>query len=293
MRTLQELQRWMQRLIMNPDSVADGLDGARSELADPTNGVETVVTRSRSLSAIQRLEIYRNAYFARLLECLREEFPVLVKFLEEDVFDGFALGYLQAYPSRSYTLAHLAENFPRFLAESRPERLAGEPQPDWADFLIDLAKLEWTFSIVFDGPGCEGEPLLDGDRLREVPSDCWVEARLIPAPCLRLLSLRYPVQDYHAAIRRGESPDLPLAAPTYLAVTRHDYVVRHESLTESEYRVLSALADGVALGPALSLLAETAELPFDQLAEQVHHWFRRWARAGLFRSIQWAARPMP
>jgi hypothetical protein len=274
---------------MNPDSVAGGLEEARSELAVPAGDVESMVTRSRSLSAMARLEVYRNAYFARLLECLREEFPVLVKFLDEEVFDTFALGYLETYPSRSYTLAHLATAFPRYLAETRPERLADESEPDWADFLIDLATLEWTFSDVFDGPGCEGEPLLDSERLQAVPSDSWPNARLVPVPCLRLLSLRYPVQDYHAAVRRGETPETPLSVPTYLAVTRQDYVVRYETLSLPEYRLLGALAEGIPLGPALTQLADTADLPLEQLGDQLHRWFRRWASKGLFRSIEWTS----
>jgi Putative DNA-binding domain len=288
MRTLEQLQRWMQRVIMNPDGVAEGVAEARSELDTDPEDVESVVTRSRALPAMARLEVYRNAYFARLLECLREEFPVLAKFLDEEIFDGFALAYLEKYPSRSYTLANLATNFPRYLAESRPQRTDDGSTPDWADFLIDLATLEWTFSDVFDGPGSENEPLLDGAMLQSIPPEALMEARFVPVPCLRFRSLHYPVQDYHAAVRRGETPDVPAPMPTYLAVTRRDYVVRYETLSLPEYQLLGSLADGISLGPALVQLAETADLPLDQLGEQLHLWFRDWGRKGLFRAIEWA-----
>jgi hypothetical protein len=62
---------------------------------------------------MDRLAIYGTAYYARLLECLLEEFPVLVHALGEELFDAFAVGYLQKYPSRSYTLNDLATNIPR------------------------------------------------------------------------------------------------------------------------------------------------------------------------------------
>ena len=51
--------------------------------------------------------------------------------------------------------------------ETRPPREAGEPDASWPEFLADLALFEWTFSVVFDGPGAEGgrggatPPLLD------------------------------------------------------------------------------------------------------------------------------------
>jgi hypothetical protein len=59
-----------------------------------------------------------------------------------------------------------------------------------ADFLIDLATLELTFNEVFDGPGVEGESLLDGDRLLTITPERLLEARLVGVPCLRLLALR-------------------------------------------------------------------------------------------------------
>ena len=79
-----------------------------------------IVTRSQSLTSTERLQIYANAYFARLFECLHEEFPALLHALGEETFDAFAFGYLQQYPSRSYTLAELGRNFAAYLAEVRP-----------------------------------------------------------------------------------------------------------------------------------------------------------------------------
>ena len=78
--------------------------------------------RSKRRTSVERLEVYANAYYARLLECLRDEFPALLHAVGEEVFDGLAFGYLQAYPSTSYTLSNLSRNFARFLEETRPPR---------------------------------------------------------------------------------------------------------------------------------------------------------------------------
>src|SRR5260221_14393035 len=141
---LGQIQRWMQATIMHPVGVAEGAasEPARSQIDVGPDGLETVVTRSRAQTALERLEVYSHAYYARLLECLREEFPVLKHALGEEVFDAFAVGYLQQYPSRSYTLFRLSENFPRYLAETRPD--GNGAYADWPDFLIDLATLEQT-----------------------------------------------------------------------------------------------------------------------------------------------------
>src|SRR5260370_120642 len=123
---LGQIQRWMQAAIMHPVGVAEGIASAeaRGYIDVGPDEAETVVTRSRALSALERLTIYGYAYYARLLECLREEYPVLKHALGEEVFDAFAVGYLQQYPSRSYTLFQLGAHFPRYLAETRPDGTA-------------------------------------------------------------------------------------------------------------------------------------------------------------------------
>ena len=120
---LGQIQRWMQAAIMHPVGVEEGIASAeaRRHIDIGPDEAETVVTRSRALTAMDRLAIYGYAYYARLLECMREEFPVLKHALGEEVFDAFAVGYLQQYPSRSYTLFQLAANFPQYLAETRPD----------------------------------------------------------------------------------------------------------------------------------------------------------------------------
>src|SRR5260370_4744681 len=176
---LGQIQRWMQAAIMHPVGVAEGIasDEARRHIDVGPDEAETVVTRSRALTALERLAIYSYAYYARLLECLREEFPVLKHALGDEIFDAFAAEYLERYPSRSYTLFQLGVNFPRFLAETRPDSPSPSPSPlggegegegavNWPDFLIDLATLELAFNEAFDGPGVEGKKLWDADQLR-------------------------------------------------------------------------------------------------------------------------------
>src|SRR5687768_8504896 len=103
----------MQAVIMHPGGVTTGLASAEAtqQLEVTPEQIESVITRSQTLSSIERLEIYSRAYYARLLECLRSQFPNLAKSLGNDAFDPFALGYLRRYPSHSYTLALLGSRF--------------------------------------------------------------------------------------------------------------------------------------------------------------------------------------
>jgi len=288
-RDLGHIQRWMQAVLMHPVGIAEGIASteARRHIDVGPDQAETVVTRSRALTALERLGIYGYAYYARLLECLREEFPVLMHALTQEVFDAFAVGYLQAYPSRSYTLLQLGANFPRYLAETRPREGGGEGLPaDWPDFLIDLATLELTFNEVFDGPGVEGECLLDAEQLQAVTAERFYDSRLVGVSCLRLLPLLYPVHRYFTAVRRHDDPVPPEAAETYLAVTRQRYVVRHYELSPPAYRLLRALLAGQTVGEVIGQEAHAGGPDLGRFAVNLRAWFRDWAAEGFFRSLE-------
>jgi hypothetical protein len=281
--TLDRLLNWFQAAVTHPDGVRNGVTSgeARRHLDIPAESVETVLTRSKSLPVLDRLAVYGHAYFARLIDCLREEYPVLKAALGEEVFDSFAVEYLLRFPSRSYTLFELGKHFPQFLRDTRPPGVG--PEPAWPDFLIDLATLERTFNEVFDGPGTEGRPTLDRAAVAAAPPDRLPEVRLVPAPCLRVLSLKYPVQAYHTAVRQNEGPPFPEPADTFLAVTRQGYVVRHFVLSKPAHALLAALFRGQTLGDAIHI-AVNGERP-DEFVGHLGEWFRDWAAQGFFLGI--------
>ncbi len=274
--TLGRIQEWFQTAITDPDGVWSGV----SSVAD----ADAVLTRSKALPALDRLAVYGHAYFARLLDCLREEYPVLKTALGDEVFDGFAAEYLRRFPSRSYTLFELGTRFPQFLRDTRPADVGADGEPSWPDFLIDLATLELAFNEVFDGPGIEGKPTLDAAAVAAVPPDRLPDVRLIPAPCVRVFAFRYPVHTYFAAVRRGEEALVPDPEETFLAVTRQRYFVKHFELSKPAHALLSALLRGEALGAAIA--AVMSDTSSDDLESRLGEWFRDWAVQGCFLDIE-------
>lgn len=285
---LDELQRWMQAVITHPSGVAAGIasDQAREQIVVVPEQAERVVTRSRALTALERLTIYHEAYFARLLECLRHEYSVLAAALGEELFDAFAVGYLESHPSTSYTLERLGAEFPEHLAATRPPRDAAvDTSSDWPEFMIDLARLERTVNEVFDGPGVEGLPLLDSNRLATISPQDWPGARLVCAPCLRAVQLQFPVNDYFTAVRLGRSAPIPQPETECVAVTRRDYRVLRYTLSVTQYELLRALIAGEAVGTAIERAAATSAATDEALAPQLREWFEHWTANGFFRDV--------
>ena len=96
--SLDRLQLWMKTVVTERGSLADKL-----QTATQLHGlnIEEVIAEKRDLSAHKRLGIYTSGYVARLLECMRADFPALRRFVGEPVFDAFAKAYIVTEPSHS------------------------------------------------------------------------------------------------------------------------------------------------------------------------------------------------
>jgi Putative DNA-binding domain len=197
-------------------------------------------------------------------------YPGLRHLLGGELFDDFALEYVHARPSRSYTLRTLAAGLPDYLAATRPD--AGGVAESWVDLMIDLARLEVTVAEVYDAHGAEDMRIPD---VIPAVADAELLACIAePVECLRLIRSSFAVGPYLSAIRRGEDPDLPPAGNTFLAVSRRDYVVTLTALDRSEYTLLDQLVRGVRIGRA----ASTAGIGHAEAWRLV----RRWTAAGCF-----------
>jgi hypothetical protein len=277
---LDRVQRWFQAVIMHPDGIVPGLLGpdARQHIELVPDELERVVTRSRSLTAAERVAIYGRAYHARLTECLEAEFAVLRQALGEDLFRMFARAYLSNRPSQSYTLGNLGKGFPDYLRDTRPAGSAEGHQETWPHFIIDLARFERAFSEVYDGPGIEGVMMSSAEALQTGRNR---RVRLAPAASLRLLTFQYPVHAYFDAARHGRKPELPAPAETFLAMNRRNYVVTVIELSPAQYALLSDLLEGRTVGQSLRRAgASSGQQP------QLIACIESWSKQGFFCGTQ-------
>jgi len=284
-RTLDQIQHWMQTVISWPAGVEAGIasEAAQSKIPLESDALDTVVTASSQMTSLERMGIYANAYYARLLECLSEEYPALVCAMGKTAFGAFSMEYLQNYPPSSYTLGELGAHFPQFLREHRPP--AEEEAVNWTDFLIELATLERIYSEVFDGPGIEQETLLTAESLNSIKPEDWPALSLKMAPCFRLLQFQFPVHEFITNVRQGNATPIPEQQTTYLAITRRNFIVRREAITQAEYFLLSKIQQGLKLGDAITLFAESGLMEPDELGLQLHQWFKSWTTAAYFIAV--------
>ena len=112
--------------------------------AAPTAALQASLIGSPNLSVTQGLAIYQHAYRARLLGVLREDFPAVRYWLGDEDFAALVQAYLAANPSQHFSLRWLGERFAGFIAQHYAAEAAAP--------LVELANLEWAFTLAFDAP---------------------------------------------------------------------------------------------------------------------------------------------
>jgi len=271
---LERVQRWMQACILQQGTSEEAIlsDGAQAEI--PADLARTVVLPSKTLSALERLDIYRDMYVPRMEEALAIDYPALKHFLGAQAFMRLVAHYVVAYPSHSYTLNRLGDHLPEFLAASSDLRKQ--------NFCVDLARLEYALSMVFDARETQA---LTPEAVRTVPPEAWEKARLKPIEAFRLMAFDYPVSLYLGAVD-GENRFPRIAAKkSWTVAYRRNYQVHRIDLTEAAYELLSSLASGRTLGEAIvAVLTRKGRKAVKQ--SQLFEWFRDWMAEGVFHAVE-------
>ncbi len=261
------------------------------------------------LPAEARLRLYSRDYHLRLLDCLRASHPALRELLGAELFEAFALDYVQARPSRSYTLGQLGAGFVEHLERTRP---TGE---EWALLVCELVRLERAVAEVYDGPGVEGERILTAEELPAEPAPWQLRASVgagpLPAAGAHTLPRR-PLPANRSRRRTPGDATRPGRAPWHSAAAGAG-VVTVTDLDADRYAALEALVAGATVGELRELVAGStvgelkalvtrgavgeldAPMAGSAVGEggesRIWEWLREWAAAGFLRRFDPGERP--
>jgi hypothetical protein len=234
------------------------------------------VLSSKSLSSVERLDIYAHMYYARLLEVLTAEYPTTRQILGDRAFGRACRQFVRRNPSKHRTLNRLSEKFPDFLSRHLP---AGNRR----GLAVDVARIERAMEDVFDAP--RAEPLTAAG-FAAIGADEWHRVRLRVIPALQLLKPRFPANDYMNAARGGRKPRMPRPRATFAIVYRRSFEVFRRDQTPEQFKLLSALAAGRTLADAVRSSISGRDGSADKLAATLGAWFQQWAAAGLFCGVE-------
>lgn len=165
MPTLAETQTTLWQLITAPENITEA---------------PSFIDGDEDLPAVDRVNIYANMYFFRILDSLKEDFPSIVEALGDDGFHDLIVHYLQAYPPTHYSLRYAGQHFAEFIEDEK---------------LSNLARFEWAQLEAFDA--ADAAPLTAAD-LQRIPADQWPALVLKLHPSVQLVD-----HDHQLVWRQG------------------------------------------------------------------------------------------
>lgn len=250
---------------------AAGILGTDREILD--------ALRSRGqLDAAQRLDVYRDAYRARLVEALQDSFGHTARYLGDDGFRALALDFIETHTPTEFSIRWYGDAFPDWLRSAYPQD--GD--------VAELAALDWALRSAFDS--ADAEPLEAAILTRMTAAD-WDRAGFRLHPSFQLLRQRWNTIALWQALDREDAPPAatPQPATATVAIWRRALEPHFRTLAAEEDVALRALRAGESFGAICTRLAET-RAPQDA-ARLAGQWLRRWFEEGLLVGLRQSVGP--
>lgn len=225
------------------------VDPRGAEAAVRDFGVSAVLSTD-SASATDRISVYAEAYFSRIVEALASDFRALRRVLGEESFSKIVADYLKMYPSRTTNIGEVGSSLPQFLSGYAPE----------SPYLSDLAALEWAAIESFYSREADAvAAVLDRD-----PS----ELRFSLHPSVRFVDTSWNIENIWRG-REDEFENVP--AHTLLVFRTPSGAAAVEALDAIAPQVLLHFSKGLSLG------AVCERLPPEFDPARLSEWFARWS----------------
>jgi hypothetical protein len=263
---LKGLQTLLHRLIVAPEGVEEGL-AAGNELLP--HGLAGIINGDDRLSPGERLAIYANAYFYRLLDVFKEEFPATLSVVGDVSFHNLITSYLNEFPPVEPSILHAGRCLPDYIR--------AHPFSERWPYLADLARLERADLEIFHA---RTAPALNVATLRGVLPDDWPKLILQMHPAARILDLKWRVDTVLRAVEKNEAPIEPVPGQTRVLVWRRGSQTHYRALERVEGAALTLTRDGASFATICEAVAMEAD-PGENTEKLINALVVRWLDDGV------------
>ena len=225
------------------------------------------IAPSKALNPLERIQIYHQQYWWRLLKCLQQNFPTVTRLFSTESFDQeLAVPYLAAHPPSHWALSRLGETFPQWLemhyhAQDR-YLVTHAAQIDWA-----ANHAFWVGSL----PPAELTSLS-------------VKQNLVLQPHIHLFSLEGDLLSFREVMLENPPeyynlnpfPSIHYGDQHFVLYRTPQNVVTWKQISRAEKVTLSLFSEGNTIQGACSVLEEMKGEVLEEALCQIPFWFKQW-----------------
>lgn len=273
---LKREQVWFGSIIGRPIDIDSRMDPiSPSGLPMEIEAAEHIAP-SPTLRPEQRIQIYNQQYWWRLLNTMHELYPLVTRlFGYSDFNQTIAIPYLVKYPPRNWSLTLIGDR----LAQWIEEEYVGNDKK----LVLESAILDWSFTDSFitqDIPPINSEQLI---KLQESNS------KLYTQPHLHLFEMAYDLFRYRVDFLKNppeywmdnDFPELDHSKPYFFALHRNkSNDIAWREIPKTEYLLLAQFQKGSSLDNVCQWIEEQSEEIYEDAMQNLQQWFHDWTVYG-------------
>ena len=251
--SLTEMQIWFANIITARVAETDAANLPIYHLS-VIEEIRKRVAPSPSLKSEERVGIYQQQYWWRLLGIMHEIFPTLVRLFGYGAFNHeIAEPYLVSYPPNDWFLSNLGNALPEWLEKNYTEKDLS--------LVLGLARLDFAYEkLLFT----ELLPKIDAQKLPQCE-----EERMFLQPYVLLFELDVDLFSFRAALlehpaEHWESNDFPSLdkkrGKRFFILFRHQEKSIYEEISPALQALLARFQQGAKLADLIPLLESSSEI---------------------------------
>lgn len=243
---------------------------------------EQIIAPSPTLRPAQRIQLYNQQYWWRLLNALHENFPLVTRLFGYHNFNlviGFP--FIEKHVPDHWALSRLGHNLAKWIQENYCE--------SDKELVYNAACVDWAYNDSF--LSAQG-PSIDSGNLSEI-----FHLNLTLQPSVKLFQFPYELFQCRLEFIKQEVdywiehdfPELKKDKSCYyftLYRNRHNDIA-YQEITEPEYLLLSRFQTGTTIEKSCTWLERQKKAIREAAMQNLHLWFQEWtARKWLASSKQ-------
>lgn len=223
--SLQDIQIWMKSILTDPR-------GASDAVAKSDKWINFV--NSDKTSNIERLDIYAEAYFGRILEAFTIDYPITAFVLGEEQLAKLVAEYLKGHPSVESNLNNISKSIIPFINSYSNSKI-----------IQDIVTLERLALESFYSPIVSE---LDPQSLASLKESDWEIVKFNLNDSLKFIESSWPLEEIWNKRHSLENVVIKEESTSgYYIIERISHHIKISKISETQFFILNKLSQGFPL----------------------------------------------
>ncbi len=275
---LKRVQEWFGSIIAQPIDSNNKISQRTPRGGSIQEEAENYIRPSPTLLPWERMQIYNQQYWWRLLNIMQDTYPLVTRLFGYTDFNySVAIPYLHSYPPRHWSINLTGDRFNRWLQEAYHQQDR--------QFVIDSAKLDWAFYSSFFAPH---HLSIGTDSTQPESLESLLDVTLYLQPHTHPFAWNYNLMQFRHEMLKQDAdywveqdfPELKSEKTALVLFRNRETVLVFEPIAEAEYLTLKRMKQGATFNQLCEWIERQPEMIRSAAEGSLSEWIQHWIVQG-------------